>query len=888
MVHKYRLSALTVAAMACLGANAQPISHDWTTVIDIAEGATSCEDGQLIPTADGNCVGIYTTGGQGDIYAGRIVKMDMEGKTIWQQTLQTITSTTAQRVVEAPNGTFYVTGTTLDGTATKPYIAQISADGQIENSIVIDFGADVCMIGNFTALQDGLAFFASTRSNTTYRGTYLYRYYNYDLEQVAASDYSPSGSIAVPVSVATNQYATVAVIETGPYVEGQTYTFATGSSDAPKLRSGNYSSGAADDEDFYFALKGSAGYSVERCSFANGSLSTKWTSETLNFETNYYTPVVKPCQDGNVYLWHKSNSTHRVAKLSAENGAVVWCQTTVPGLDHTAIGEGYAYTLGVAADGDFVAGGHSGDFKVFWYRLAADNGAYVASIADLTNDNYLWAYTYDEMSSFTNDTFYFAGFLRDGGNNTGNTPFFAAYDIDNASEHLWCTIPECGYVPCDYPGAGVIDAEGSAYVALTISNQPALGKYDADGNLVWSTKCGSGLMGQGRFPHINADGSISLVSAGQSDNYYEYPTVVSSFTADGELISTNILTTDSYYATLLYASWTEDDAIVVVSSGYDDMWNRAIIIENIASDGTATSAFVPSTVNLTPYNAKIDQNGDILVFGYNYDSDYALHPCITKIKADGTLAYESYISTAVDGQFYDAWSDSQGRTYAAGITNNAYAYYALLDAQGELIDDVKTDCSGYFETVSGIDDDPILVGTVTPAGTTTIVGRVMRLAAGTVDAQWITDLSSSLYTYALELSVTDNALVVAGYETNGSSVSEMLAILNTEGEALNKSVADAIPNPKDDYFISNFSTRGDKALVLSARSVANSVYLGYASMYTVQSGTVSVKAIESVGVPVAIEYFDLQGRPLGNDYRGLCIKREVMSDGSMRTSKVTK
>ncbi len=46
MVHKYLLSALTVAAMACLGANAQPISHDWTTVIDIAEGATSCEDGR--------------------------------------------------------------------------------------------------------------------------------------------------------------------------------------------------------------------------------------------------------------------------------------------------------------------------------------------------------------------------------------------------------------------------------------------------------------------------------------------------------------------------------------------------------------------------------------------------------------------------------------------------------------------------------------------------------------------------------------------------------------------------------------------------------------------------------------------------------------------------
>lgn len=889
MVHKYLLSTLAVVAMAYASPMAQEVSHDWTAVIDIAEGATSCEDGQLIPTSDGNCVGIYTTGGQGDIYAGRIVKMDMQGNTLWQQPIQAITSTTAQRVAEGPNGCYYVTGTTLDGASTTPYIAKFTAEGQLDQTIIIDAGADRCMIGDFTALADGLVFFASTRSDVTYTGKYVYRYYDYDLTEQAASDYAPSGSISVPVNVVTNEVATIAVIENGAYVEGKLYIFATGSSEAPKLRNGGYSSGAADDEDFYFAFKGTDGYWVERCSYSDGYLNTKWASETVDFSTNYYTTVVKPCQDGNVYLWHKSNSSHRVAKFSGETGAVDWCQSIVPGLGQTSIGDGFAYTLGVAENGDFVAGGHSGDFKVFWYRLAAETGEYVSSMVDIVNDRYAYAYTFDEMSSFAEDTFYFSGYMRDGNGSNANIPFFATYDIEDPSQHLWCSMPECGYVPCDYPGTGVIAEDGCSYIALTISSQPALGKYDAKGELLWSSKCGDDLQGQGRFVHINADGSIALVSAGQTASYYEYPTVVSSFTANGELVAANILPTDSYFATQLCASWLEGDEVMVISSGYDNMWNRAIIIEKVAFDGTNASVFVPITSNLTPYDAKIDQNGAILVFGYNYDSNYSLHPCIAKIKADGTIVYETAIATAMDGEFFDAWSDSEGRTYAVGMVDNAYAYYALLDAEGELMDEQKTDCLGYFETVSGVDDDPILVGTLTPAGTTTIVGRVMRLSSGTVDALWSTDLSSSIYTYALELSVAEDALVVAGYETDGSTVAEMVAAISKEGELLSKSVTESIPNVNDDYFISNLSTAGDKALVLSARSVANSIYVGYASMYTIQKGWDKVQSIESnLSVPMAIEYFDLQGRPLGQDYRGLCIKREVMSDGSTRTLKVVK
>lgn len=886
MTNKYLLMASALWLGTTVGLQAQDtVAWDWTTTIDISEGATSCEDGQLIPTNDGNCVGIFTTGGQSDIYAGSIVKMDMEGNTLWQQTIQAITSTTAQRVIEAENGKFYVAGTTLDGTVTKPYIATFEADGTPGDVIVMDEGNDRIMIGNFTALESGITFFATLRSDLTYSGKYIYKYFDFDLKEKASSSYAESGSISVPASVVANSQALVAVIAGGPYVDGQLITFAIDSSDAPTQRSGNYQSGAADTEDFYFTIKNSASYSVERCAYSGGYLNTKWT-QSVDFDPNYYTPVVKPCDDGYVYLWHKSNYTHRVAKFSAENGAVAWSKDIVPGLEDTMIGDGFAYTLGVAENGDFVAGGHTGDFKVFWYRLAADNGTYVSSIADIVNEEYDYAYTFDEMSSFADDTFYFAGFLRTGASNGGNTPFFATYDINNPAEHLWCSMPECGYLPADYPGSGVINEDGSAYVAMTISSQPALGKYDANGRLLWYAK--SGIWGQARYVNVNADGTITLVGSSESESYSDYPTFVSTFSADGALIDTKVLDVKAYYSTLLTATWIGDE-IVIVTSGYDEMWNRAILIEKVAADGSCSSELVPSTQNIAPYDAKVDQNGDILIFGYCYDSEWMLHPCVMKTKIDGSLIYETSIDSVTDGEIYDAWSDTQGRTYAVGYASKSYAYYALLSAEGEVIDEKQTDSLGFYESVGGIDDSPFIVGTVTPDGSTSIVGRVTALKAGEMEEVWTTDIaSSSLYTYALEMAFAEDGILVAGYETNGTTVAEMIANLSLDGEILGKSVGETIPNNNQNYFISGFVTEGNKALLLSARSVANLVYVGYASMYTIGKTPDSVQSISTSAEVISTNYIDMQGRPVTGDCRGLYIRRQVMSDGSVRCTKVHK
>ncbi len=859
------------------------ITWEWTSLIDISEGGTSCEDGQLIPTSDGNCAGIYTTGGQGDIYEGRIVKLDMSGNLIWQQKIQAITSTTANRVAEGPNGTLYVAGTTLDGAVTKTYVTSFDKDGNSGEVQVLPEGNEKIMMGNLSVLSDGVALQYSARNNSTYAGSYYCIYFDFELQQKVSSSYAAS-SVSLPVNVVANDLAVVVVLAGGPYTDGQLITFPNDGSNQPKTYSGNYQAGYADTEDFYFVKKNSSDYSVERCAYQNGYFNIKWNT-AIDFDTNYYSPVVKACEDGNVYLWHKSNDVHRIAKLSAEDGSVAWKKYL--DIVDTSICEGFAYTLGVAENGDFVAGGHSGDFKVYWYRLASNDGSYVSSMAELVNDDFAYAYTYDEMSSFENDTFYFCGFLRQYDYNAGHTPFFVAYDIDTPDQHLWATLPECGYVPCDYPGNGAIAPDGSVYVAATISNSPALVKYDADGSLLFCQKCGDGITGQGRYVNIGQDGAITLIGTCETESYSSTLTLITSFNSDGEVISSTTLPNDVVYPSLIYATWKNDGTAIVVTSAFDSSWVKEILVESISLDGSYNSYSLYTPGNINPYAAKLDQNDCILVFGYNYDENSANHPCVMKINADGSLAYETSLDAM--GELYGAWSDSEGRTYVVGGTNDAYAYYALLAQDGSVIEEVTTTEFGYYENVEGDGDTPILVGTVIPEGSSNIVGRVMALTPGTCSPAWTTDINSSArQTYALQLSVRKNAYLVAGYEAGSSEVAGMLAIINKEGELLDKNIGETIPNPNDDYYISALVANDDQALVLSARSVANLIYLGYASKYSYTASSDFIQSVQYGDTVILTEYYDLQGRKINDNYRGLCIRKQIMNNGSIRTQKVVK
>lgn len=891
MANKYLLFSLALGI--CAGAfgaveNEGPIKQDWTATIDMAEGDASCEDGQLIPTADGKCVGVYTTGANGDIYEGRVLKMDMQGKTLWQQSIQAATQTTAQRVIEGPNGCIFVTGTTLQDNITKPYVAKFSADGQADGLFVIDNGNSELMIGNFEALTSGFTLFFSARNTSTLAGQYTYKYYGYDLEEKASSTYAPSGSISVPISVVSNDNALVTVIESGPYTDGQLIIFPLESSDAPKTRSGSYKCGAADTEDFYFVLESGGGYTVERCFYANGYLNTKWISQTIEFDTNYYSPVVEPCDDGNVYMWHKSYAAHRVAKLSGEDGAVIWTNNGFA-IQDTAVCEGFAYTLGVASNGDFVAGGHTGDFLVFWYTLAADSGNLVSYCADVIDNNYSYAYSYEGMSSFSNDTFYFAGYLRSEDLTAGYSPFFAAFDIKDSEKQLWHVMADKGYVPCDYTGSGAIADDGSAFAAITISGAPALAKYDADGKLAWYTKC-DGIAGQGNFVHINDDNTVTLVGISEStgDDYGTNYSFIVNFDQEGNILSTTIADQGAMYPSMLNAQWQADGAIYILSSGYNSFWMPIILVQKANPDGTFTYSELSSMNFMQPYAGTIDQNGDVLAYGMSYDADSNMVGCILKGTTDGTVIYDLPM-TAIDGCLYGAWSDTAGRTYVCGGAGYN-AYYAIIDADGNIIEEKICDDLGFYETIVGKDDQPYLCGTVTPAGTMTIVGRVMALASdGSLTPAWTCDIDSpTQYTYAYRAALNDEGIVVAGWETNGTQVKEMVAAVSLNGEVTAKSVGEAKNNLRDDYGISCLAVNGKRSFVLSSQSLANLVCVGYASMYTID-GVDSLTEVRNFDSDVIqVVYYDLQGRKVANPDRGIYVRVRTLSNGSAVSDKIVK
>ncbi len=898
MMQDLRNTSLLMAAEATGPASWRT---DWSAPIDMAEGETATEDGQLIPTSDGNSVGVYTTGGGADIYEGRIVKLNPTGTELWSTRIQIDTQTTAKKVAEAPDGTLYVVGTTFYEGKNYAYVSGFdSATGTLKGSVRLDNGDDRVVIGGAKALTQGVAVFYTVREEATYSGAYFYKLVGYDDYAVKnAATYAPGGTyLSIPNDVIANDNALVAVFSSGAYVSGKLVIFKIESDDAPVVDEGNYQCGDANSEGFAFAMLGSSNYSVKRCTINDkGAITTLW-SATLSddFTTNYYTPVVKIAGDDNVYFWHKSNYDHRVAKVLGTDGTVAWCQT-LNSFDNYEISGGFAYTLGTTGDGNFVAGGHSGDLKVFWYELNGADGNKIGEYSTLVDDGYTQAYSYENMSSFKDDTFYFAGWLRYDGTTTGNYPFFTALNVDNTEAPVFAILPGRGHVPSDYPGSGLILDDGSAIVALTVSNHPAVGKYDSTGALEWYKALEVG--GEGRFVHLNDDGSISLAGTYAISNWESRP-LVAKFSAEGDVESWQYLNQTSY-PTLLDARWLEDGTVQLLSQGSDSSWNNGVILETINPAGETTMRLTEGY--LTAYKGQICEDGSLLVWGWKTNSDYINQPVVIRVAADGTLAFNTMIGGSyTSGSYaYGAWTDAEGYTYVGGAYNEYYPFLAVLSPTGEVVALENGIELGFYESiVEGPEGLPVAIGTITPSGTTRIEGRVRAIKSGSLDTQWevaLADSEAAVYTYALQGVNTVDGLAVSGYNANGAQVAPLLATISPEGDLVGTTIGSELSNVYSDYYIAATvaSAPADeesdyRVMTLSANSLANLVYLGYINMYkwvAPSSGNPGIFEDSTLApIVLSVSWYDLQGRRVDNPGTGVYIQREILSGGSIRTTKI--
>lgn len=532
----------------------------WSQNFEMAEGQTSFEDGQLIPLSDGS-IGIYTTGAGIDLSEGRVVKFDAVGNKVWDQSLQIETSTTAQRVAIGSDGDIFVAGTTLVDVNVMPYVAKLSKEGILLKTTTLDIKQESINIQYLGASEKGLSLFCLSRSPKTLEGEYYCSSMSYELTDVSTEAYSIDGALPMPASVVANAEHLLAVIEAGPYTPGSLLIFNIKDGGQPLVENGDYKAASVNGSKFYIVEGGTSNYIVKNTNISDAGLITDWQCN-ISRETNYYTPVVTCADDGNVYFWHRAKVGHFVAKIDGSNGTKVWTKT-IGEFGDSRIEEGFVYAMGVDSKGDFVAGGHSANFKIYWYRLAATDGALSNFCDSLIDKDYPFAYSYDNMSSYSNDKFYFSGWLKNESMTDGNASFFAEFDTNDQTGLIWHSMASRGYVSDNLPCNGYIDPDGNIYAAVTVTGKPALAKYGTTGSFEWYSKCSVGT-GQARFVFADASGSLTLLSTAEGEEWFENNLIVSDFTPDGTMVSTEVYKNELIMPTLLTAALDPNNNIYAV------------------------------------------------------------------------------------------------------------------------------------------------------------------------------------------------------------------------------------------------------------------------------------------------------------------------------------
>ena len=857
------------------------ISLKWSDSFPMAESAASCEDGQIIPVSDGS-VGVYTTGGQTHITKGMVVKLDQSGQSVWELSLQISSETTAKRVSVAENGEIYVAGTTVVDGVAHPYLARISSHGSLVSTKTFDIKNDRIGI-EFLGIDNADVNLLVTSRDSNWEGGYYFYRLDSELTVTNSQTYTQTGSLQAPINVLYSNRRLVAVLASGPYNEGSLMVFNTEEDGRPKTFAGNYQDGTVVGDDYYFVLKNSSSYSVQKCTLGAGGPAPVWTCPLEDFDTNYFSPMVRAGDDGNVYLWHRAQDTQRIAKISGSDGACVWSRA-IADFGDTGISSGFVYAMGVDSNGDFVAGGHTGDFRIFWYRLASADGSLSHYDVSLVDDRYAYVYSYDNMSIYSGGKFYFSGWLKTASLVDGNFPFFAMFDTNSECGLTWHAMAPADFSSNNIPCEGYLTSDGTSYVAVTVSKVPGLAKYSPEGEFLWFADCDV-AEGQARFVFPDGDQAFTLVSTAKGADWSKTFLLLTDFSGDGNRGSSRIFENSMIKPTLLTAYKNADGSLTAVWVGNDASWNKTIVLQTVGQDGTST--FQTSNVEgqFQPYAAFVDQSGCVLVVGNCYDNDGVSSATVYKIAADGSLLYSQQVETP--GSLYGAWSDSEGNTYVCGASNDQYAFYAKLDASGAVASKTVTQDSGFYEMIIGNENAVNLVGTVVPQGSRNIVARVLDLNPADASVNWITDISSDSGTYGIKGVYTGDNIVIAGYETDNFKVSDMVAVLDKDGKITGKSVADPIYNSKQDYIITQTLAREDMFMVLSAYSASETALIGKESLYSL-SGTGGLNNVGAPSPVVATYYYNLSGLRVMNPLAGVYFKVEIHADSSRTVTKIAK
>lgn len=808
------------------------IENLWSSRIDNADAGSSSTDGQFIKSADGTYIGIFTTGAGAKYYEGRIVKFSAAGEQLWEKEIQPAQYTSVKKVCESSDGNIYVAGTTdVDGT-TRAWVSSFAQDGSARGTRVFETAFSQCVIDDIQPYKEGVAVFYTGITTGKIGGHY---------HDVLASDLSVTSEKERRVQDSNISVLYNVFIE-GDWVLASTqndytcFNLATG--EIKNTKTGSFEGGCKYGKDFYLIQKGDKAYTVIKLSIGDNGPKTAWTTE-VDFETSYYLSDLFAASDGNLYFVKKGASFYDMAELNTD-GDIVKKKTSV-WIDEKANG-GFVYSLDTDKDGNILIAGHADDFKVFYATLDKDFTIKKCT-SSVISDDFKYAYSYEKMSSFVDGKLLMCGFLRTADLLGPYTQFFTVMDAEKDFATDWKKLYEPGRIPYIFPMGGTFDKEGNAYMAVISDRQPYAIKYDNNGKQLWSEaiKYEKGTKGYSCDALVLDNGNVIIAGYTENDNDYQdyINSLIACFGPDGKQLWVKQTNGGDLYIspkTMGLYKTTDGNFIVVSQAIQKGTYTQCMAVEKFDAEGNVLfTKVIALEKDFMPNRVRMDDYGNILAAGYSYGSDYTRYATVEKISQDGELTAFLEDKNVAKCEFNDAWTDKDGRIYAAGYTEKN-GFYAVFDADGKEISYEQSADLGYWQAVSGNSKEAVLTGTFGNSSNITI-GKVVALS--TTDGKtkaWEMPVqdNDAAQTFALGVLASDKNIIVTGYtEDDGKQVSEYVLNCDVDGKNIQKNTSSAIDNRSESYSPMFTFGSSENFVTLSRFALDQYIYMGYARCYKV-------------------------------------------------------
>lgn len=784
----------------------------WQKPLDTAIGYSHFGvETSFIQTSDGNYVQYSTNGDGSSVLAAYLKKISATGEEIWRVKINPERVTRAGRVIETPNGNLYVSGTTKKEGLLRQFIAVYDSKGNELTTNILP--------GEFLELQPGfVANWKDGKVAVVFRGkdmTNTPYFYSYIME---SSD-NPVFRGKSNAGMNNNVYDVNDAYVLGDYivfVNSRAYYWWNLNDDSDlALKSGAYQDSARNGNSVCLASDANKHIVITRIAAGENGIEEIW-STTLTLTSSYYDAVISCDAEENTYVTRQKELSS-FAMVSPE-GEELWVYNDVEFGDN-GVNKGGCYGMGVDNEGNYILVGHEGEeWRVWIAKMSKENFSKISLEKFVIDDNYLYAYTFQNNNIIGNDNIVICGHLRDAyvNENSGDVQYLAKFNLNGNNNLVWKNLSESLTVPIVSPIDIVADNEDNAYlIESNLNDLQRISKYSADGQLLWSNS----------LPVENATAvhatDIALLSNGNvvvagyttnenvTDYLKYYGTFLACYSTAGQLIWTNQnLAIDQYYC-MGYTNMVIDynDNIYLMSDGIDVNWSKFGLLFKVNASGTlVNTGTVSSENNMSITGLYTTADGHLLVSG-SYPNDN-WNQCISLSKYNSKLekVFETCIDKGVNMVLTDCSSDSKGNTWIVGFTDENKGYWTMLNPTGATAYEASPDDDCQYTGIKVVKDEVIVFGI--GRNSNNIRCGIARAIDTEGNVKWTSELSDGTLATYIYKALDGDKLIFSGFSIDSDiNYYDILIELNDDGTTanLNKTI---LHMDRDLYSFNDFAYVG--------------------------------------------------------------------------------